>query len=213
MRTLGILAVLGAAACGGAVSPTGEVMEPPGGSSGSGSSGSSGSGSSGSSGGSSGGGPGGSSGGVPDDDGGIPDDGWSGAGATEASAEPPACASPNLACGDAFPGTMGFATAQDAANALVGRWSFCGSDSSGFYPPDQLGEEYAADGTYYQLIAGTGGQLQRNLDPTAIGNWEVKLLPRGGVEIHTYNDGTQRGGGLSACPLSLELLGVEARVP
>jgi hypothetical protein len=56
-------------------------------------------------------------------------------------------------------------------------------------------------------------QLERNLDPTTIGNWEVKLRPRDGVEVHTYNDGVQRGGGLSACPPSLVLLAVEARIP
>jgi hypothetical protein len=148
-----------------------------------------------------------------DDAGGFPDDGWGGVGATEASAPPPACGEPTLACGALFPGATSFATAQDAANALVGRWSFCGTDTGGFYPPDQLGEEYTADGTYYQLIADASGQLQRNLDPLAIGNWEVKLLTTGGVEIHTYNGGTQRGGGLSACPPSLDLLGVEARLP
>jgi hypothetical protein len=81
-----------------------------------------------------------------------------------------------------------------------------------FYASGQLGEEYAADGTYYQLISGPGGQLVRNLDPTTIGTWAVDLNPNGGIEIHTYGDGVQRGGGLSVCPASLVVAGIiEAR--
>jgi hypothetical protein len=140
-------------------------------------------------------------------------DGWSEASVSEASGPPPTCSSPALVCGVPFPGATPFASSQDAANALVGRWSFCGADSSGFYPTYQLGEEYAADGTYYELIGGSGGQLLRNLDPVSIGNWEIDLAPNNAIEVHTFGGGTQRGGGLSACPPSLVLLGVEARLP
>jgi hypothetical protein len=152
-------------------------------------------------------------GGAPDDST-VEGDGWNGTPATEASAPPPACGSADLACGSPFPGATACATSQDAANALVGQWSFCGEDSSGFYPPDQVGEEYAADGTYYQLIAGTAGGMQRNLDPTTISRWQVELMANDAIEVHTGNTGgIQRGGGLSACPPSLVLLGVEAKVP
>src|ERR1019366_3568028 len=87
-------------------------------------------------------------------DGGSEWDGWSGGFASQASGPPPTCASAAVACGAPFPGQTPFASSQDAANALVGQWSFCGQDSSGFYPAGQLGEEYVADGTYYALIAG-----------------------------------------------------------
>jgi hypothetical protein len=56
--------------------------------------------------------------------------------------------------------------------------------------------------------------MERNLDPAWIGDWQVDLTPNNGLEVHTYHGGTQRGGGLSACPPSLVLVGaVEARVP
>jgi hypothetical protein len=140
-------------------------------------------------------------------------DGWSGSYASQASGPAPECNSAPLACGAAFPGQSGFATSQEAANALQGQWSFCGDTDSGFYPPGQLGEEYAADGTYYELVAGSNGQLVRNMDPSAIGTWQVDLTPNGGIEVHTFGGGVQRGGGLSACPQSLVLLGVESRIP
>ena len=60
---------------------------------------------------------------------------------------------------------------------------------------------------------GSGGQLQRNLDPVYIADWQVMLRPNNGVEIYTHNGGVQRGGGLSACPPSLVLVGVEVRIP
>jgi hypothetical protein len=138
-------------------------------------------------------------------------DGWSGAFASGSTSPPPACSSPALSCSDAFPGQTPFASAQEAADALVGQWSFCGQTSD-FYPPGQLGEEYAADSTYYALIQGPNGTLVRNLDPTAISVWQVDLAPNGGIEVHTFGGGVQRGGGLSACPPSLVLLSVEARL-
>jgi hypothetical protein len=94
----------------------------------------------------------------------------------------------------------------------VGQWSFCGQDPSEFYPPDQLGEEYASDGTYYELIAGPGGTLVRNMDPQTISTWQVDLTPNNGIEVHTSGGGVQRSGGLSDCPPSLVMLGVEARL-
>jgi hypothetical protein len=139
-------------------------------------------------------------------------DGWSGSFASGSTGAPPSCSEAALACGVAFPGETPFATSQDAANALVGQWSFCGQTDPGFYGADQLGEEYAADGTYYQLIMGSGGQLVRNLDPQTISTWQIDLTPQGGVEIHTSGGGVQRSGGLSACPPSLVLLSVEARL-
>jgi hypothetical protein len=140
-------------------------------------------------------------------------DGWSGAAVGKASAPAPACDLPALSCGTPFPGATPFSSSQEAANALVGRWSFCGDEASGFYPTYQVGEEYALDGTYYQLVGGTGGQLLRNLDPASMGNWEIDLGPGGVIEVHTFKGGVQRSGGLSACPPSLVLLGVEARAP
>jgi hypothetical protein len=140
-------------------------------------------------------------------------DGWSAGFASSASGPPPACASAATACGASFPGETAFASSQEAANALVGQWSFCGDTEPGFYAEGQLGEEYAADGKYYELIAGSGGAVQRNMDPAAIGTWAVDLAPNGSLEIHTFGDGVQRNGGLSACPPSLVLLGVESRLP
>ncbi len=137
-------------------------------------------------------------------------DGWSSGFASKASGPPPACASAPLACGAAFPGETPFATSQDAANALVGRWSFCGQ-ATDFPSPGQVGEEYAADGTYYSLVMGPNGQMQRNLDPAYITHWQVDLIPGGGIEFHT--GGVQQPGGLSACPPSLVLSVVEARIP
>jgi hypothetical protein len=139
-------------------------------------------------------------------------DGWSAGFASSSSGPPPACASAALACGAAFPGQSAFTSSQDAANALVGQWSFCGQAQSGFYPPDQLGEEYAADGTYYELIAGSNGALVRNMDPQTISTWQVDLTPNNGIEVHTSGGGVQRSGGLSDCPPSLVMLGVEARL-
>ncbi len=139
-------------------------------------------------------------------------DGWSGGFADEASAPPPPCGAKALACGEPFPGATAFASAQDAANALVGQWSFCDATNAGFYPAGQVGEEYAADGTYYELIADSAGGIQRNMDPSAIGTWQVELAANNGIEVHTYGGGVQRPGGLSACPLSLVLIGVEARI-
>jgi len=139
-------------------------------------------------------------------------DGWSAGFASSASGPAPACASAAVACGAAFPGESAFGSSQDAANAIVGQWSFCGQDSSGFYPAGQLGEEYAADGTYYELIAGSGGMLVRNMDPESISTWQVDLTPNNGIEVHTSGGGVQRSGGLSACPPSLVMLGVEARI-
>jgi hypothetical protein len=143
------------------------------------------------------------------DDGGW--DGWSAGFASEASGPPPSCASAPVACGQPFPGETPFATSQDAANALVGQWSFCGQSISGFYDPNQVGEEYVADGTYYELLMGPNGTLVRNLDPTFIGKWEIDLTPYNGIEIHV--GGRQLGGGLSACPPSLDLAFVETRIP
>ena len=139
-------------------------------------------------------------------------DGWSAGFASSSSGPPPTCASAAVACGAAFPGESAFTSSQDAANALVGQWSFCGQDASGFYPADQLGEEYAADGTYYELIAGSGGTLVRNMDPASISTWQIDLTPTNGIEVHTSGGGVQRSGGLSACPASLVMLGVEARI-
>ena len=145
-------------------------------------------------------------------DGGSEWDGWSGGFASQASGPPPTCASAAVACGAPFPGQTPFASSQDAANALVGQWSFCGQDSSGFYPPGQLGEEYVADGTYYSLIAGPNGTLARDMNPQSISKWQVDLTPDNGIEVHTSGGGVQRAGGLSACPPSLVMLGVEARI-
>jgi hypothetical protein len=150
-------------------------------------------------------------GGSTGDDGGAWD-GWSAGFASSSSGPPPTCASAALACGAPFPGQSAFASSQDAANALVGQWSFCGESGDGFYAEGQLGEEYAADGTYYELIMGSNGQLVRNMDPAAIGTWQVDLTPDNGLEVHTFGGNDQRSGGLSACPPSLVLLGVVARL-
>jgi hypothetical protein len=139
-------------------------------------------------------------------------DGWSGAAVGTATGPAPACSMPALACGAAFPGEGDFANSQEAANALVGKWSFCGQTTEGFYPAEQVGEEYASDGTYYELIAGSNGQMVRNMDPANIGTWQIDLTPNGGVEVHTFGGDTQRGGGLSSCPPALDLLFVETKV-
>jgi hypothetical protein len=163
-----------------------------------------------------GGAHGGDDGGSTADDGGSAEDawdGWSGGFADKASGPPPSCSSTALPCGDPFPGMTRFTSSQEAANALVGKWSFCGQPA---FPPSatQLGEEYTADGTYYQLMMGSNGQLVRNLDPTTSGNWGIDLAPLMQVEIHTMNGNVQRTGGLSACPPSLVIGGVvEARIP
>jgi hypothetical protein len=102
----------------------------------------------------------------------------------------------------------------EAANTLVGRWAFCGMDTSGFYPPDQLGEEFAADGTYYQLVAGANGSLVRSADTRTMGTWEIKLQQQNdSLAIHTYGDGVQRYGSLSTCPRTLTTIGLEVPVP
>jgi hypothetical protein len=106
-----------------------------------------------------------------------------------------------------------FPTSEDAADAIVGRWAFCPGGTSGFYPADQLGEEYASDGTYYQLVADPNGQLVRNSDPRTVGTWEVKLADRGVLEVHTYGNGTQRSADLSACPRALDAIGLEVPAP
>lgn len=152
-----------------------------------------------------------------DEDGYASDGAYEGPWATMATGQPPACSQPPVTCGGAFPGSGAFASSQDAANAIVGQWSFCGDEDGGvgggFYGPGQAGEEYTADGTYYQLVVGPGGTLVRNLDPTTISNWELQLLPHGALEIHTgMFGGDQRQGGLSACPPSLITIGLETRV-
>jgi hypothetical protein len=147
---------------------------------------------------------------VPADAGGAWD-GWSGNAVSGATGSMPACQAPPVACGQSFPGATAFASSQEAANALVGRWLFCAQ--SDFYPPGQIGEEFLADGTYYELDMGPGGQPQRNLDPENISHWQIDLAPNGAVEIHTFGGGVQVGGGLSACPASLDLVVTEQRMP
>ena len=106
-----------------------------------------------------------------------------------------------------------FATSQDAADAIVGRWAFCPGDTSGFYPAYQVGEEYASDGTYYALVSGPNGRLVRDADPRSMGTWEVKLADRGVLEGHTYGGGVQRSADLSACPRALDTIGLEVPAP
>jgi hypothetical protein len=162
---------------------------------------------------------GGGAGGGAQDDASLPSDAqghvtiWDGGFVSGASGSPPTCNQAPLACTGAFPGQPTFASAQDIANAFVGQWSFCGRSGLFFAAPGQLGEEYAADGTYYALISGSGGQLVRNLDPTTIGTWAVRLNPNGGgLEIHTFGGNVQRSGGVSVCPAALVVGGnVEAR--
>lgn len=148
------------------------------------------------------------------DDADASDDGWDGPGANMATSSGPACNEAPPPCGSLAPAPTAFATAQDAANAIVGRWAFCpGGDTSGFYPPDQVGEEFAPDGTYYQLVADSSGQLVRNADPRTVGTWEVKLSANDVVEVHTYGNGVQRPVDLSACPRALDALGLEVPAP
>jgi hypothetical protein len=122
--------------------------------------------------------------------------------AGESTGPPPACSLSPLSCGAPFPGETAFATAQDVANAIVGRWQTCAGGWGG--------EEFAADGTHYQL-RGQGASLQRNLDPTTIGRWDVGIFgnPGGVASIAVYVSNVEgipagasllRTGGLSACP-------------
>lgn len=138
-------------------------------------------------------------------------DGWSRNAASGASGPAPACDEQPVACGQLFPGETSFTNSQEAANALVGRWLFC--QPSDFHPSDQIGEEYAADGTYYALIEGPNGQPARDLNPESISHWQIDLTPDDGIEVHTHDGGVQVGGGLSACPASLDLVVLEQRIP
>jgi hypothetical protein len=147
------------------------------------------------------------------DDAGAYDDGWNGPGANTSNGAVVACSEPAPPCGSLAPMPSVFASAQEAANVIVGRWSFCPGNTSGFYPPDQVGEEFAPDGTYYQLVADATGRLVRNADPRTVGTWEVKLGPNDVVEVHTYGNGIQRAVDLSACPRALDALGLEVPAP
>lgn len=108
------------------------------------------------------------------------------------------CSLPPATCTDVFPGATAFGTDTEAAEALVGRWVYCQG-------PPNYAEEYASDGTYYQLIEGDDGGFTRNLDPTLIGGWTVQLQPNHGIEVIIERSGgtSYNTGGLSTCPRSM----------
>ncbi|HTQ46779.1 MAG TPA: hypothetical protein VMI75_28690, partial [Polyangiaceae bacterium] len=85
--------------------------------------------------------------------------------------------------------------------------------TNGFYPAYQVGEEFAADGTYYALVPGGNGTLTRDVDSRSIGTWEVKLGDHGVLEVHTYGNYVQRTANLSACPRALDTIGLEVPAP
>jgi len=110
---------------------------------------------------------------------------------------------------------------RDLVRHLPGR-SECHRGSLGLPPGDrherllpayQVGEEFAADGTYYALVPGGNGTLTRDVDSRSIGTWEVKLGDHGVLEVHTYGNYVQRTANLSACPRALDTIGLEVPAP
>src|SRR5262249_12671920 len=121
-----------------------------------------------------------------------------------------ACTASPATCASLFPGATSFGSAADAADALVGRWQFCGKYHSG--PADWAGEEFAADGKHYGLVADSSGNLVRDVSPADIDDWSLTLAASGGFELIIGNQ-DEGVAGLSVCPRVLTVPYEDDRLP